>query len=165
MRDVRAYEKLLGDEISQALLSDKTISLADLIKKRGISIPLTAVNSPYFQDGKKLELREGFNLVTFDNQTAFGFQWDDKKEGIQEIPSYFKEEGNARLPVQESEVPKELVESKFRSGGDTNFKFETPAWWFDDAEVDSKEYTADLTDKTTVTYRWVRFKDQPAVKH
>lgn len=164
VRDVRAYEKLLGDEISQALLSDETISLADLIKKRGTSISLTAVNSPYFQEGKKLELRKEFNLVTFDNQTAFGFQWNDKKEGIQELPSYFKEQGDARLPVQESEVPKELVESKFRSGGDTNFKFETPAWWFDDAEVDSKEYTADLTDKTTVTYRWVRFKDQPAVK-
>ena len=163
LRDPCAYSKRMGQEILNKLLNGNNLKTVDAAKC-STNIALTASSSKYFQAGKQLELFKGFNLVTFDNQTAFGFQWDDKKEGIQELPSYFKEEGDARRPVQESEVPKELVESKFRSGGDTNFKFETPAWWFEDAEVDSKEYTADLTDKTTVTYRWVRFKDQPAVK-
>jgi len=164
LRDPLAYAKPMGQEVLDKLLSEKSLKAIKQPVDYCTNIPLSASSSKYLQAGKRLELFEGFNLVTFDNQTAFGFQWDDKKKGIQELPSYFKEEGDARLPVQESEVPKELVQSKFKAAGDSNFKFETPAWWFEDAEVDSKEYTADLTDKTTVTYRWVRFKDQPAVK-
>lgn len=164
LQDPLAYSKPMGREVLDKLLNEKSLKTVKKSASCFTNIPLSASNSKYLQAGKRLELFKGFHLVTFDNQTAFGFQWDDKKEGIQELPSYFKEEGDARRPVQESEAPKELVESKFRGGGDTNFKFETPAWWFEDAEVDSKEYTADLTDKTTVTYRWVRFKDQPAVK-
>lgn len=164
LRDVRTYSKGMGQEVTDGLLAGERLDLSAKAENQSKRITLSAASPPHFQDGKRLELAQGFKLVTFDNETAFGFQWDDKKEGIQELPSYFKEEGDARRPVQESEVPHELVQSKFKSAGDTNFKFETPAWWFEAAEVDPKEYTAELTDKTTVTYRWVRFKDQPAVK-
>lgn len=163
LRDPIAYSKPTGEEIMGKLLNENPIKTSQ-VANSCTRIPLTASSSKYLQAGKRLELFKGFNLVTFDEQSAFGFQWDDKKEGIQELPSYFKEEGDARRPVKESEVPKELVQSKFKGAGDITFRFDTPAWWFEDAEADPKEYTADLTDKTTVTYRWVRFKDQPAVK-
>ena len=164
VRDVKAYESAMGDVVSQGILSQKGIDLSAAISRNSVPIPLTANNSPYFQEGKKLEIHQGFNLVTFDNQTAFGFQWDENKAGTQDLPSYFKEEGDSRKPVPESKAPEELVQSRFQAAGDSSFKFETPGWWFNGAEVDPKEYQAELTDKTTVTYRWIRFRDQPAVK-
>ena len=164
VRDVKAYEKTMGEDVTKSILSSQGIDLAASIQRNSVMIPLSAVNSPYYQEGKKLKIHQAFNLVTFDDQTAFGFQWDEKKAQTLDLPSYFKEVGDSRKPVPESEVPDELVKSRFQTAGDIKFKFETPNWWFEDAEADAKEYQTKLTDKTTVTYRWIRFKDQAAVK-
>jgi hypothetical protein len=80
------------------------------------------------------------------------------------LPEYYKQVGNKRIAIKESEAPTALVNAKFGSSMQTSgYIYQEPSWW-QQSPAASGDLTADLRDGTQVTYRWYKFVDQPSLQ-
>lgn len=109
-----------------------------------------------------LDVESVFNTKVYDNY-VWGLEWFDNE--ITEdgrFPQYFKQVGDTRVPVAESEVPAVLVEKRFRHAepGPPYTSPEQGAWTTPGPSMGP--YTAELNDGSVVTYSWYRFIDQPS---
>lgn len=119
----------------------------------------------YDQAGKKIVgVERVFDTKVFEGN-VWGLQWTDhgiSPKGV--FPQYFRWEGETRVAVSASDVPKEtrLHEQQFRRAGPgaPYTSPQTPAW----TQPGPKRgpFSVRLADGSLVTYSWYRFIDQPS---
>lgn len=102
----------------------------------------------------------------YKGESFFALQWYPG-QAVGHFPEYFKLSGGSLIPVDVSEVPIEtnLQSQVFRSGS-AGKAYEVPTAYNESWShwALSKLYTRKLSDGSTVSYRWYRFVDQPALQ-
>ena len=119
----------------------------------------------YDQAGKKLAgVERSFDTRIFEGN-VWGLQWfTEDRSGVGIFPQFFREEGEQRVAVAETDVPAEtnLLVQKFRLAkkGPPYTSPTVGAW----ANPGPKcgPFTVELADGSVVTYSWYRFVDQPS---
>lgn len=105
----------------------------------------------------------GNSFQPFVNDSTFGFYWKDAASNPGSLPEYYKKEGDIMIPIQESEVPKNLglLEAKFPTQQNAG-TYSSPEMgsWITPGPAKGP-YKATLKDGSIVTYYWYRFIDQP----
>lgn len=124
---------------------------------------LTTRTTSYQQAGEPIEnIEKVFNTKVYPNN-VWGLEWfDNTVAEAGRFPQYFKQVDGKRVPVAESEVPKNLVEKEFRHAapGEPYTSPNKGAWTNPGAE--RGPYQVQLNDGSVVTYSWYRFIDQPS---
>jgi hypothetical protein len=105
----------------------------------------------------------GSSFKPFVNNSTFGFSWKDAAPNPGSLPEYYKGVGDLMVPIQESEVPKNLglLEARFptqRNAG--TYSSPKKGSWATPGPAKGP-YEAILNDGSVVTYYWFRFIDQP----
>ncbi|MFN7491734.1 MAG: hypothetical protein ACK5RG_02350 [Cyclobacteriaceae bacterium] len=106
----------------------------------------------------------GSSFKPFVNDSTFGFSWKDAASNSGSFPEYYKKVGDQMVPIQASDVPKNLglVEAEFpiqlNAGG---YSSPQKGSWTTPGSAKGP-YIASLNDGSVVTYYWYRFIDQPA---
>ena len=99
----------------------------------------------------------------FADNTSFGYDWENTAFRKGTFPEYYKKEGDAFMPVEESKVPKNLglIEAEFpiQKNAGTYSSPEKGSW--KNPGPASGPYEATLNDGSQVTYYWYKFIDQP----
>ena len=123
----------------------------------------TTGDQTFYQEGDRLpDLLSTVTLESFDGGASYGLKWADQ-QGTGHLPGTFKKVGGTRVAVPESAVPSELARATFEHSPDPAFTYASPTWWRA-SRSSSRDYTTRLLDGSTVTYRWYRFVDQPALQ-
>lgn len=123
----------------------------------------TTGDQTFYQEGDSLpDLLSTVTLESFDGGVSYGLKWADQP-GAGHLPGTFKKVGGTRVAVPESAVPSELARATFEHSPDPAFTYASPTWWRA-SRSSSRDYTTRLLDGSTVTYRWYRFVDQPALQ-
>ena len=165
VQDVTYYSKAaLYDDFKRWRDGGKACS-GQFANQGGWKSTLTANPTHYTQVGKKLvDVERVFDTKIFDGN-VWGLEWSKSeisRKGV--FPQYFKEVGDQRVAIAESEVPAEtqLVKSQFRLAvqGVAYTSPNTGAW--SKPGPKSKSFTAKLCDGSVVTFAWYRFVDQPS---
>jgi hypothetical protein len=166
VRDVKYYsDKALSNSFKD--WKDGKTECNGVFDKTGTWEPvLTTSMPPFDQKGIKLSGMDTiFNTKIF-SENVFGIQW--KKNNITKkgkFPQYFMQVGDGkRVPVAESAVPAELKKSEFKLA-EWGSPYTSPksGSWVSPGPV-SKPIDVVLADKSTVTYCWYRFIDQPSLQ-
>ncbi len=163
-RNLTAYgTSAISDAVKSALTSGGSLPLST--SPSGIFLPKLNSRTPaVYQEGKTLgSLSSTLAVKAFDSQTAFGFSTSGNAR-LEKIPTYYKEVGNARIAIPESEAPTALVQASF--GGlmqTSSYVYQEPSWW-SQSPAASADITANLNDGSKVIYRWYKFVDQPALQ-
>ena len=162
-RDPVAYSaSALSDSLGQWIAGSGALprSFAAAATK---PLTLTAGDSTFYQQQKALpDLLSTVHLSTFERGAAYGFAWPTQR-GTGHLPTTFREQGNARVAVAAEQTPSELQRATFPSTPDPIFTYRSPGWWRTSPAASSLRTTR-LLDGSTVTYRWYRFVDQPALQ-
>jgi hypothetical protein len=126
---------------------------------------LQARPTDYRQDGKSLMGMAAIVETRIFDSNVFGLQWNHSPitaDGL--FPAYFREELGGRAPVSASQVPRETnLLSKEFAPAQTGSPYTSPgtgAWSKPGPARGPFQLT--LADRSTVTYYWYRFIDQPA---
>lgn len=126
-------------------------------------LTLTTSDSTFYQQQKALpDLLSTVHMSTFEGGAAYGFAWPTQR-GTGHLPETFREQGNTRVAVEAGQTPAELQRATFPSTPDPIFTYRSPGWWRASRAASSLRTTR-LLDGSTVTYRWYRFVDQPALQ-
>lgn len=129
---------------------------------------ITASPLKFRQTDNKIPLT-GFEQVVqtavFDHSHAFGLQWNNSPGSpMAELPRYFKDMGKSRMAVTATDVPKQLLEKKFKPAENgKNYTSPAAGAWVGPGAARGPFY-ADLADGSRVTYYWYRFIDQPSLQ-
>ena len=133
--------------------------------QEGAHKPTLSTKPPkYDQNGKTItEIEKIFNTDVFDSN-VFGLQWEkDSKFKKGAFPQYFKEVDGQLIPVLARDVPKEtgLLKKEFPLA-EKRPPFTSPlnGVWKSPGPA-AGPFTTTLNDKSTVTYYWYKFIDQP----
>jgi hypothetical protein len=163
-RNLTAYgSSAISDAFRSALASGG--ALPQSTNAAGIFSPLLNAKSPkVYQEGKVLgSLSTLLALKVFESQSAYGFSMGGQAR-LERLPEYYKQVGNKRIAIKESEAPAALVASKFGSlMQSSKYIYQEPSWWRKNPAA-SKDLTANLRDGSQVTYRWYKFVDQPSLQ-
>jgi hypothetical protein len=163
-RNLTAYgSSAISDAFRSALASGG--ALPQSTNADGIFSPLLNAQSPeVYQEGKILgTLSSSLAVKAFESQSAYGFSMGGQAR-LERLPEYYKQVGNKRIAIKESEAPAALVASKFGSLMQTSkYIYKEPSWWRKNPAA-SKDLTANLRDGSQVTYRWYKFVDQPSLQ-
>jgi hypothetical protein len=163
-RNLTAYgSSAISDAFRSALASGGT--LPQSTNPAGVFSPLLNAESPQvYQEGKVLgTLSSSLAVKVFESRAAYGFSMGGDAR-LEKIPQYYKEVGNNRIAIKESEAPAALVKAKFGSLMQTStYTYQEPSWW-QQSPAASGDLTADLRDGSQVTYRWYKFVDQPSLQ-
>lgn len=137
---------------------------------RGAWKPNCTANPIRFRQGNQDIPLVGFDsrvkTITFGAgvKNSFGLQWTQAR-GTGALPEYFRQAGNRRVAIQESEVPEDLRSTGFRPARATQ-SYTSPSAkdtvWSSPGPA-SAILKAKLTDGSTLTYAWYRFIDQPSI--
>ena len=163
-RNLTAYgSSAISDAVKSALTSGGSLPLST--SPSGIFLPKLNSRAPsVYQEGKTLgSLSSTLAAKSFDSQTAYGFSTSGNAT-LEKIPTYYKEVGNARIAIPESEAPAALVQASF--GGlmqTSSYVYQEPSWW-SQSPAASGDITTNLNDGSKVIYRWYKFVDQPALQ-
>ena len=163
-RNLTAYgSSALSDGVKSALTSGGSLPLS--ISPSGIFLPKLNSRTPaVYQEGKTLgNLSSTLAVKAFESQSAYGFSMSGSAR-LEKLPTYFKEVGNTRIAIPESEAPTALVQASF--GGlmqTSSYVYQEPSWW-SQSPAASGDITANLNDGSKVIYRWYKFVDQPALQ-
>ena len=126
-------------------------------------LTLTASDSTFYQQRKALpDLLSTVHLSTFEDGAAYGFAWPTQR-GTGHLPTTFRQQGAARVAVVAGQTPAALQRATFPSTPDPIYTYRSPSWW-SASPAASRLRTTRLLDGSTVTYRWYRFVDQPALQ-
>jgi len=135
-----------------------------VIRSNAISLKQGPKNLPL------LELDEIFRTTVFSTNEShsFGLEWiDENTRGI--FPEYFKQEGEAMVPISIEKVPEEtrLVPQEFMTYKSNHNYLPTQEqkdqWTVPDPRLGP--FKTMLTDGSEITYSWYRFVDQPTLQH
>jgi hypothetical protein len=163
-RNLTAYgSSAISDAFRSALASGG--ALPQSTNAAGIFSPLLNAQSPQvYQEGKILgTLSSSLAVKVFESRAAYGFSMGGQAR-LERLPEYYKQVGNKRIAIKESEAPTALVNAKFGSSMQTSgYIYQEPSWW-QQSPAASGDLTADLRDGTQVTYRWYKFVDQPSLQ-
>ena len=163
-RNLTAYgSSAISDAFRSALASGGT--LPQSTNTTGVFSPkLNAQPTQVYQEGKVLgTLSSSLAVKIFESGTAYGFS-NGGAARLMKIPQYYKEVGNNRIAINESEAPASLVKAKFGSLMQSSTDvYQEPSWW-QQSPAASGDLTADLRDGSQVTYRWYKFVDQPSLQ-
>ena len=163
-RNLTAYgSSAISDAFRSALASGG--ALPQSTNAAGIFSPLLNAKSPkVYQEGMELgSLSTLLAVKVFESQSAYGFSMGGQAR-LERLPEYYKQVGNKRIAIKESEAPAALVASKFGSLMQTSkYIYQEPSWWRKNPAA-SKDLTANLRDGSQVTYRWYKFVDQPSLQ-
>lgn len=135
------------------------------VDPRGTFTPGVRGNAaPLYQNGALLsDITSLLSSRTMESNRAYGFSWTKSDEEIK-LAQYYKQVGTQRIAISEADAPKPLQRAQFaKSTSDKSFTYDSPSWWLDGVST-SAEQSVDLVDGTTITYRWFRFSDQPALR-
>ena len=163
-RNLTAYgPSAISDAVKSALTSGGSLPLS--ISPSGIFLPKLNSHAPaVYQEGKTLgSLSSTLAVKSFESQTAFGFSMSGNAR-LEKVPTYYKEVGNTRIAIPESEAPTTLLQTSF--GGlmqTSSYVYQEPSWW-SQSPAASVDLTANLNDGSKVIYRWYKFVDQPALQ-
>ncbi len=105
----------------------------------------------------------GSSFKPFVNDSTFGFAWEDVTSNPGSLPEYYKGVGDRMVPIQESEVPKNLglLEARFPSQRNAGtYSSPKKGSWATPGPAKGP-YEAILNDGSVVIYHWFRFIDQP----
>ena len=163
-RNLTAYgSSAISDAFRSALKSGG--ALPQSTNADGIFSPQLNTQSPsVYQEGKTLgDLSKLLAVDVFDSRTAYGFSMGGDTR-LEKLPQYYKEIGNKRISIKESEAPAALVAAKFGSLMQTSTHvYQEPTWWKKSPAV-SRDLNVNLKDGSQVTYRWYKFVDQPSLQ-
>ena len=163
-RNLTAYgSSAISDAFRSALASGG--ALPQSTNAAGIFSPRLNAKSPkVYQEGMELgSLSTLLAVKVFESQSAYGFSMGGQAR-LERLPEYYKQVGNKRIAIKESEAPAALVASKFGSLMQTSkYIYQEPSWWRKNPAA-SKDLTANLRDGSQVTYRWYKFVDQPSLQ-
>ena len=133
---------------------------------KGAFVAKLSTNTPRFdQDGKQIEgVASTFDTKVFDDNT-WGLVWKDGDHAPRgEFPQYYRHEGDRRVAVAPSEVPKETglhdAEFELAKPGEPFTSPSKGAWTAPGAATGPLQVR--LGDGSLVTFRWYRFVDQPS---
>lgn len=163
-RDVFGYSsKYISNSFSDYVLGKSKFPINPMSEGK-FSPGLLGAASNLYQNGD--ELVEANNLIrsrTTEANRGFGFNWTLQNARVA-LSTYFKKVGSQRVPVPESEVPQALQRVDFKPGPKADsFVYQAPSWWIENASP-SREFTTMLADGTSISYRWFKFNEQPALQ-
>ena len=104
-------------------------------------------------------------MNSFNSGLGFGFTWPTAAAGsTAQLPQYYVATGGTRTPTASPPAATQLAQQTFPQPAlqQVTYSPPNPDWW--GIEPGAPRGTATLTDGSTVTYAWVRFVDQPAIK-
>jgi hypothetical protein len=133
---------------------------------KGTFVAKLSTSTPAFdQDGKPIEgVASTFDTQVFDDNT-WGLVWKESDHAPRgQFPQYYRHDGDRRVAVSPSAVPKEtgLLAAQFAMATPSE-PFTSPsvgAWAQPGAATGPSQVR--LGDGSLVTYRWYRFVDQPS---
>ncbi|HIA69949.1 TPA: hypothetical protein EYN98_28695 [Candidatus Poribacteria bacterium] len=164
-QQVKAWAKGAQPPKGSFGIDDKSL-WKPVIKSNAISLKQGPKNLPLLELDKILRT----TIFRTNESHSFGLEWIDENTGGL-FPEYFKQEGEAMVPVSVDEVPEEtkLVPQKFMTY-ESNHAYlpPHPQEQNDHWSVPGPclgPFKAMLSDSSEVTYSWYRFVDQPAFQH
>jgi len=132
----------------------------------GAFVAKLSTRTPGFdQDDKPIDgVASTFDTKVFDDNT-WGLEWKDGDHAPRgQFPQYYRHEGERRVAVSPSTVPKETglraAEFQLAKPGEPFTSPSSGAWTSPGASTDAQQVR--LCDGSLVTYRWYRFVDQPS---
>lgn len=172
MQSIYFYsKKALYEPFEDALQNSKPFPNVIRTNDESAVIPICTANQfSLTQGNQNVPLDVGTIVHTFvtqkNKQYIFGLQWGNAKD-MAYFPAYFKEVGDALIPIDADKVPSDtkLLTQEFVPGT-TGDSYVIAA---EDAQIwshsSSKIYTVTLADGSIVSYKWYLFVDQPALQH
>ena len=165
VQDVVYYSKAALYDAVKAWREGGSAAPGRFDKKGAWESTLTTRTTRFDQGGKLMTgVDKVFNTKIFE-PNVWGLEWfDGTKSAMGKFPRYYKNVGEERTMVPESDVPAEtqLRTQEFKKA-DPGVPYTSPTVgaWAKPGPVKGP-YKAALVDGSTVTYYWYRFVDQPS---
>jgi hypothetical protein len=164
-RDYRAYSNAaIATQLTQAISSNGP--LPSVLDNAGVQIRNLAPSpSDVYQGPDAIpSLKQSLTLQAFDGGAAVGFDLGTPNS-TWSLPTYFKQDGNTRVPISKSSSPQALQKVSFAPAkADAVHTYQPLKWYLNAGKPASKVINTKLLDGSTVSYRWYKFVDQPLVQ-
>ena len=127
------------------------------------SIGLRGLSTPAFQHGESIPYLDKLLTTTaLDSGSAFGLSLPSANT-IENLPQYYVSKNGMRVPAELSAVPQALKDASFDVTNIPTYIYQSPDWW--KASVPASEtFSAQLSDGSSVDYKWYKFIDQPSLQ-
>ena len=163
-RDYRAYS---NEAIAKALTTSiqSNSALPTSFDSAGVQIRHLQPDphsTAVFQGGDSVpSLISALTMKKFDGGAAVGLDIGVANSN-KVLPNYFVKNGSTRTPVDSTSAPTSLQSHDFTPSDNSYHRvYQTLPWFGAAGTAASADYKTNLSDGSTVTYRWYKFIDQP----